>query len=88
MRERHARTARAARGRDLPACLDPLRPHCIECAMALTIEWRKRIDNWRAELPAHFYRPLGVVRSGVWPTADRSAHCTLGGWRYPGSMIP
>jgi alpha-mannosidase len=29
--------------------------------MALTIEWRKRIDNWRAELPAHFYRPLGAV---------------------------
>ncbi len=29
--------------------------------MALTLEWKKRIDNWRAELPAHFYRPLATV---------------------------
>ena len=26
--------------------------------MALTIEWRRRIDNWRKELPKHLYRPL------------------------------
>ena len=29
--------------------------------MALTIEWRRRIDNWRKELPKHFYIPLGSV---------------------------
>ena len=29
--------------------------------MALTIEWRNRINNWRHELPRHFYRPLGRV---------------------------
>jgi alpha-mannosidase len=27
----------------------------------LTIEWKRRIDNWRKELPNHVYRPLGVV---------------------------
>jgi alpha-mannosidase len=33
--------------------------------MALTIEWKRRIDNWRKELPRHFYRPLqGVNLSG------------------------
>ena len=29
--------------------------------MALTIEWKNRIDSWREELPKSFYRPLGVV---------------------------
>jgi len=29
--------------------------------MALTTEWRCRIDNWRRELPNHFYRALGVI---------------------------
>jgi alpha-mannosidase len=29
--------------------------------MALTPEWRRRIDNWRRELRNHFYRPLGEV---------------------------
>ena len=27
----------------------------------LTTEWRRRIDNWRQELPNHVYRPLGTV---------------------------
>ena len=27
----------------------------------LTIEWKRRIDNWRRELPNHVYRPLGDV---------------------------
>jgi alpha-mannosidase len=29
--------------------------------MALNLEWRHRLDVWRAELPRHFYRPLGKV---------------------------
>ncbi|HNT76130.1 MAG TPA: glycoside hydrolase family 38 C-terminal domain-containing protein [Anaerolineae bacterium] len=29
--------------------------------MALTLEWQRRIDRWREELPRHFYRPLGPV---------------------------
>jgi alpha-mannosidase len=29
--------------------------------MALTSEWRHRVENWRKELPNHFYRPLGSV---------------------------
>jgi alpha-mannosidase len=29
--------------------------------MALTPEWRNRIDLWHNELPRHFYRPLGAV---------------------------
>jgi alpha-mannosidase len=29
--------------------------------MALNLEWRHRLDVWRAELPRHFYRPLGAV---------------------------
>jgi len=27
----------------------------------LTIEWRRRIDNWRKELPNNLYRPLGTI---------------------------
>ncbi|MCD6519196.1 MAG: hypothetical protein J7M05_04660, partial [Anaerolineae bacterium] len=30
--------------------------------MALTIEWRNRIDNWRNELLRLLYRPLGEIR--------------------------
>ncbi len=30
--------------------------------MSLTIEWARRIDNWRNELKRHFYRPLGGLR--------------------------
>lgn len=29
--------------------------------MALTLEWRHRLEVWRDELPRHFYRPLGEV---------------------------
>ena len=29
--------------------------------MALTMEWRRRLDRWRKELPRHFYRPLGKL---------------------------
>jgi alpha-mannosidase len=29
--------------------------------MTLTAEWNRRIENWRKELPRHFYRPLGVL---------------------------
>ena len=29
--------------------------------MALSIEWKNRIDSWRHELPDSLYRPLGVV---------------------------
>ena len=29
--------------------------------MALSIEWRCRLDNWRTELARHFYRPLGNI---------------------------
>ncbi|MDD5672908.1 MAG: glycoside hydrolase family 38 C-terminal domain-containing protein [Chitinivibrionales bacterium] len=39
--------------------------------MALTAEWRKRIDHWRRELKNHFYRQLGTVDMGVFFTLDR-----------------
>ena len=29
--------------------------------MPLTLEWRRRIENWTKELPNHFYRELGQV---------------------------
>ncbi len=29
--------------------------------MPLTMEWKRRIDHWRRELPKHFFRPLGHV---------------------------
>jgi alpha-mannosidase len=29
--------------------------------MALTIEWKRRIDRWRAEQPQHFYSPVGEL---------------------------
>jgi alpha-mannosidase len=29
--------------------------------MALTLEWRHRLESWRAELPRNFYRPLGEI---------------------------
>lgn len=29
--------------------------------MAITIEWRRRIDHWRNIMPQLFYRPLGAV---------------------------
>jgi alpha-mannosidase len=37
----------------------------------LTIEWRRRIDNWRKELPNHVYRPLGPVDLSGYVTLDQ-----------------
>jgi alpha-mannosidase len=37
----------------------------------LTIEWRRRIDNWRRELPLHLYRPLGEVDLKGFITTDQ-----------------
>jgi len=39
--------------------------------MALTIEWRRRIDNWREELPKHFYRELGAVPLSGFTTLEQ-----------------
>jgi len=39
--------------------------------MALTIEWRRRIDNWRKELPNHFYRALGAVDVSGFTTTEQ-----------------
>jgi alpha-mannosidase len=52
--------------------------------MALTIEWRRRIDNWRKELPNHFYRPLGTVPlSGFTTTEQLSVEQALAGHFQP-----
>jgi alpha-mannosidase len=37
----------------------------------LTIEWRRRVDNWRRETPNHVYRPLGDVELSGFVTADQ-----------------
>jgi alpha-mannosidase len=39
--------------------------------MALTPEWRRRIDNWRDELPRHFYHPLGTVELSAFTTMQQ-----------------
>jgi len=39
--------------------------------MALTLEWRHRLDRWREELPQHFYRPLGTVDLEGFVTAEQ-----------------
>ena len=39
--------------------------------MSLTAEWRRRVDNWREELPRHFYRPLGTVEVSGFTTKDQ-----------------
>ena len=39
--------------------------------MSLTIEWRRRIDNWRKELPEHFYIPLDTVALEGFITLDQ-----------------
>ena len=41
-----------------------------ETLMALTSEWEKRIDNWRRELPCHFYRKLGEIDVSGFVTKD------------------
>ena len=37
----------------------------------LTLEWRRRIDNWRKELPNHVYRPLGTVKVSGFVTQEQ-----------------
>ena len=39
--------------------------------MSLTSEWSRRIDNWRRELPNHFYRELGEVPVSGWVTKEQ-----------------
>jgi alpha-mannosidase len=39
--------------------------------MALTIEWKLRIDNWRQELPRHLYRVLGVIDLSGFTTKEQ-----------------
>ncbi len=39
--------------------------------MALTLEWRHRIDNWRNELARHFYRPLGTIALSGFMTREQ-----------------
>ena len=39
--------------------------------MSLTLEWRHRLDGWRAELPSHFYRELGEVALEGFTTPDQ-----------------
>ena len=39
--------------------------------MALTLEWKRRIDRWREELPRHFYRPLGSVELAGFVTLEQ-----------------
>ena len=38
--------------------------------MALTLEWRHRIDQWRQELARQFYRPLGALSVSGFMTQD------------------
>jgi len=40
----------------------------------LTPEWRHRIDNWRNELPRHFYRKLGPVDLSGFVTIEQLSH--------------
>ncbi len=39
--------------------------------MSLTIEWRKRIDHWRKELPKHFYKKLGAAEAAGFVTSEQ-----------------
>ncbi|MHB9031726.1 MAG: alpha-mannosidase [Anaerolineae bacterium] len=39
--------------------------------MALTLEWRRRIENWLRELPRHFYRPLGELNLTGFTTLEQ-----------------
>ena len=38
--------------------------------MALTTEWNRRIENWRKELPRHFYRSLGILDMSGFTTRE------------------
>ncbi|MHB0858230.1 MAG: alpha-mannosidase [Anaerolineae bacterium] len=46
--------------------------------MALTLEWQRRIQNWRNELPNHFYRPLDIV--------ELEGSLTMEQWTYAQAM--
>jgi alpha-mannosidase len=37
----------------------------------LTKEWKRRVDNWRQELPNHVYRPLGALPVNGFLTYDQ-----------------
>lgn len=39
--------------------------------MALAMEWKRRIDRWRQELPRHFYRPLGTLDLDGYTTQEQ-----------------
>ncbi|MDP6630256.1 MAG: glycoside hydrolase family 38 C-terminal domain-containing protein [Kiritimatiellia bacterium] len=52
--------------------------------MSLTIEWRSRIDHWRAELGKHFYRQLGSVEVEGFVTAEQLSADEAAG----GSFVP
>ena len=39
--------------------------------MALTIEWRRRIDRWLHALPKHFYQPFAAVEWSGFTTHDQ-----------------
>ncbi len=39
--------------------------------MALTLEWKHRLEAWRKELPRHFYRPLGTVALEGFATTEQ-----------------
>ncbi len=39
--------------------------------MSLNLEWLHRVNNWRAELPQHFYRPLGAVAMSGFATREQ-----------------
>ncbi|NLG28038.1 MAG: alpha-mannosidase, partial [Chloroflexi bacterium] len=39
--------------------------------MSLNLEWKHRVDNWRAELPRHFYHELGEVTFDGFVTAEQ-----------------
>ena len=41
--------------------------------MALTIEWKNRIDAWRKELPRHFYTKLGALEFDGFVTREQLA---------------
>ncbi|MCP4537860.1 MAG: alpha-mannosidase [Chloroflexi bacterium] len=52
--------------------------------MTLTTEWKRRVDNWRKELPNHFYRPLGTVAlNGFVTTEQLTAEQALQGNFHP-----
>ncbi len=39
--------------------------------MALTLEWRHRLDSWRAEIPRHFYNALAAIDLEGFTTFDQ-----------------